>query len=74
MRREEQVTVQGPVKEQQLDGMSHMGGGGVATPPPPPGGGAPWQTQYTTHYAWSRLGNWESLLGGIEIYANMDLT
>ena len=26
MRREEQVTVQGPVKEQQPDGMSHRGG------------------------------------------------
>ena len=25
MRREERVTVQGPVKEQQLDGMSHRG-------------------------------------------------
>ena len=28
MRREEWVTVQGPVKEQQPDGMSHRGGGG----------------------------------------------
>ena len=28
MRREERVTVQGPVKEQQPDGMSHKGGGG----------------------------------------------
>ena len=28
MRREERVTVQGPVKEQQPDGMSHRGGGG----------------------------------------------
>ena len=28
MRREEQVTVQGPVKKQQPDGMSHRGGGG----------------------------------------------
>ena len=27
MRREGQVTVQGPVKEQQPDGMSHRGGG-----------------------------------------------
>ena len=27
MRREERVTVQGPVKEQQPDGMSHGGGG-----------------------------------------------
>ena len=26
MRREERVTVQGPVKEQQPDGMSHSGG------------------------------------------------
>ena len=26
MRREERVTVQGPVKEQQPDGMSHKGG------------------------------------------------
>ena len=31
MRREERVTVQGPVKEQQPDGMSHKG----ARPPPP---------------------------------------
>ena len=29
MRREEWVTVQGPIKEQQPDGMSHRGGGGV---------------------------------------------
>ena len=29
MRREERVTVQGPVKEQQADGMSHRGGGGT---------------------------------------------
>ena len=28
MRREERVTVQGPVKEQQPDGMSHRGGEG----------------------------------------------
>ena len=34
MRREERVTVQGPVKEQQPDGMSHRGEGGG-------GGGAP---------------------------------
>ena len=27
MRRDERVTVQGPVKEQQPDGMSHGGGG-----------------------------------------------
>ena len=32
MRREERVTVQGPVKEQQPDGMSHAGGGGGAHP------------------------------------------
>ena len=31
MRREERVTVQGPVKEQQPDGMSHRGG--LPTPP-----------------------------------------
>ena len=30
MRREERVTVQGPVKEQQPDGMSHRGGGAEA--------------------------------------------
>ena len=30
MRREERVTVQGPVKEQQPDRMSHRGGGGRA--------------------------------------------
>ena len=29
MRREERVTVQGPVKEQQPDGMSHRGGKGA---------------------------------------------
>ena len=29
MRREERVTVQGPVKKQQPDGMSHRGGGGA---------------------------------------------
>ena len=29
MRREERVTVQGPVKEQQPNGMSHRGGGGL---------------------------------------------
>ena len=29
MRREERVTVQGPVKEQQPDGMSHGGGGSL---------------------------------------------
>ena len=33
MRREERVTVQGPVKEQQSDGMSHRG---CKTPYPPP--------------------------------------
>ena len=32
MRREERVTVQGPVKEQQPDGMSHGGGGGGPGP------------------------------------------
>ena len=32
MRREERVTVQGPVKEQQPDGMAHGGGGGVSDP------------------------------------------
>ena len=31
MRRGERVTVQGPVKEQQPDGMSHGGGGGGKT-------------------------------------------
>ena len=37
MRREERVTVQGPMKEQQPDGMSHRGGGeSVAVAPPPP--------------------------------------
>ena len=30
MRREERVTVQGPVKKQQPDGMSHRGGGGAS--------------------------------------------
>ena len=33
MRREERVTVQGPVKEQQPDGMSHRGGAGGASLP-----------------------------------------
>ena len=37
MRREERVTVQGPVKEQQPDGMSHTGvAKGAPTTPPPP--------------------------------------
>ena len=38
MRREERVTVQGPVKEQQSDGMSHGGGypPPPGSPPPPP--------------------------------------
>ena len=36
MRREERVTVQGPAKEQQPDGMSHRGRGGGANTPPPP--------------------------------------
>ena len=31
MRREERVTVQGPVKEQRPDGMAHRGGGGGGT-------------------------------------------
>ena len=31
MRREERVTVQGPVKKQQPDGMSHRGAGGGST-------------------------------------------
>ena len=35
MRREERVTVQGPVKEQQPDRMSHMGGTLPFDPPPP---------------------------------------
>ena len=35
MRREERVTVQGPVKEQQPDGMSHRGGGGGCGRCPP---------------------------------------
>ena len=34
MRREERVTVQGPVKEQQPDGMSHRGLGFVFTRAP----------------------------------------
>ena len=36
MRREEWVTVQGPVKEQQPDGMPHRGGGGTPCPLGPP--------------------------------------
>ena len=35
MRREERVTVQGPIKEQQPDGMSHGGGGFPLDPLPP---------------------------------------
>ena len=34
MRREERVTVQGPVKEQQPDGMSHRGGSQTHPPTP----------------------------------------
>ena len=45
MRREERVTVQGPVKKQRPDGMSHRGSvgrgwPGPQTPPSPPGGGS----------------------------------
>ena len=47
MRREDRVTVQGPVKKQRPDGMSHRGGTHLRPPPPPPqkqplwrGGGA----------------------------------
>ena len=36
MRREDRVTVQGPVKEQQPDGMSHGGDPFPKTPFPPP--------------------------------------
>ena len=36
MRREERVTVQGPVQEQQPDGMSHRGGKWASVPSPPP--------------------------------------
>ena len=52
MRREERVTVQGPVKEQQPDGMSHRGGpthnpwGGPRTPVRPPCG-----ANHADHYA-----------------------
>ena len=35
MRREERVTVQGPVKKQQRDRMSHTGGGGLTRGGPP---------------------------------------
>ena len=35
MRRDERVTVQGPVKKQQPDGMSHRGGGGSQRTVPP---------------------------------------
>ena len=42
MRREERVTVQGPAKEQQPDGMSHRGASQRAVSnPPPPGVGNP---------------------------------
>ena len=34
MRRDERVTVQGPVKKQRPDGMSHGGGGGGQRPRP----------------------------------------
>ena len=37
MRREERVTVQGPVKKQQPDGMSHRGVDPPDQPPPPRG-------------------------------------
>ena len=36
MRREERVTVQGPVKEQQPDGMSYGGRGGESRGEAPP--------------------------------------
>ena len=47
MRREERVTVQGPVKEQRPDGMSHGGlGNGPSVPPPPH---TPWSHLLLAH-------------------------
>ena len=47
MRREERATVQGPVKEQQPDGMSHGGGGGRKRHTMPHSA----QPQHTNHWA-----------------------
>ena len=46
MRREERVTVQGPVKEQQPDGMSHRG-----DPPPPGPGTSPPQSDWAEFFS-----------------------
>ena len=55
MQREERVTVQGPVKKQQPDGMSHRGWvgqgwpGPQTTPPPPPPGSLSNSLMRNTH-------------------------
>ena len=49
MRREERVTVQGPVKEQQPDGMPHRGGRGTLPPPLCPSQTCQTQTWNTTY-------------------------
>ena len=50
MRREERVTVQDPVKEQQPDGMSHRGGGGGGIALGGGGGAVSLQAQYRAQY------------------------
>ena len=55
MRREERVTVQGPVKEQQPDGMSHRG------VPPPPLDPPPPQTKGTI-VGRNEIYRWETLV------------
>ena len=52
MRREERVTVQGPVKKQQPDGMSH-GGGGLEI------------SNVRTKYGKQRAAPWSPLQGGL---------
>ena len=47
MRREERVTVQGPVKEQQPGGMSHKGAYRLEPPPP-----RPWPCVAFPHQWW----------------------
>ena len=60
MRREERVTVQGPVKEQQPDGMSHGGGGGGGTTNIAGGGANHRIDEYVPCGRWSDGVEWSS--------------
>ena len=60
MRREERVTVQGPVKKQQPDGMSHEGVLPPRTPPPP-------ETKVSI-VGKNEVYHWENLVGPFLLY------